>query len=220
MKISQSLATVCLLSLGLATQAATPASVFDSLTNRQNWTWKTFQNLPKASGDSNGISKDQNAKGRYYLARSLGGVQDVTAYGSQSAPNVVVFYSGGWGTQDENSLLKLSDVVNTNNLTKLNSTCNFGKVTDSYKGKDSSGHRFSGTNYIDYQTVYKWSQAGRQPLYVVALKGGGWVETSVFNQGLNASVIVTPDYKALGSIIARHGWHKNNAGKLVSCKVS
>lgn len=220
MNILNSLAIgLVLLIAGNANAGNNVQPIFEKLTVPQNWVWQTFNNLPKTAYYKDGMKKDQYKTGNFYLERDLQGYSNasITAYGPKNAPNEVVFYAGGWGTTEERGLLKLTDVVNTSNLTKLNSNCNFGKIEEKYKGKDDSGHRYQGMNYIDSQTIYKWTRANAKPLYVVALRGGGYVETSVLNQGINSSVIVVNDIKNLNSAIATHGWNKAKNGKKVIC---
>lgn len=194
--------------------------IFENLTQSQGWTWQTLAQLPKSPDDS-GLTKDVNQADRYYLERTLSAYSNgsITGYGSRSAPDEVVFHSGGWGTTDTKGLLKLTDIINPNALTLLKSNCNFGKIEDNYSGKDEQGNRFQGTNYVDYQKIYQWSRPAAKPLYVVALQGGGYLETSVMNQGFTSSVIVVPKLSQINTAIMLHGWHRNQNGKLITCQV-
>lgn len=211
--------TLSLLAMGVAQMAYAEnyQPLIEPFTTAKNWTWHTVKSLPNAG--SNTLAKDPNFKGRYSIANSLSSANNssFTAYGTQSAPNTLVFSSGGWGTGDVDNLIKLADVVNPANLSKVKSNCNFGKITDNYQGKDEGGHRFSGSNYIDYQNIYKWTRTGSTPLYVVEQRGGGWVDTSVHNAGVSSTIIVTPSLAQLKTAIVQHGWHKSQAGKLVAC---
>ncbi|MFW2178350.1 MULTISPECIES: hypothetical protein [unclassified Moraxella] len=194
--------------------------MFTMLTTPSNWTWQTFNTLANTTAKG-GLKKDQNVANRFYLERAITGYTNatITAYGDKSAPNEVVFYSGGWRTTSDKGLLKLSDVVNTAELTQVKSNCNFGKIEDKYTGKDTLGKAFKGVNYIESQTIYKWSKGTAKPLYVVAMRGGGSMQTSVLNQGMNSTVIVVPNVKDLNGAIALHGWNKEKNGKKVTCKV-
>lgn len=214
------LATVFLTSTAYA---ANYQPIFEKFTDAKNWTWLTFQTLPKSPNDFNILRKDANFPNRYSIEHTLKDGR-ITAYGSQSAPNTLVFYSGGWGTTNPANLITLSDVVNPSNLTKLKSNCNFGKISDNYTAKDLRGNRVTGTNYIEYQNVYKWSRTGSTPLFVIEQRGGGMMRggsaQQANQQGINSSIIITPNLSQLNTAITQHGWHKNRAGKLVSCQFS
>lgn len=194
--------------------------IFERLTTPSNWQWQTFNNLPKTKTYAQGVKQDRNNVSRYYLERELAGYRNslVTAYGNKTAPNEVVFYSGGWGTTNKAALVKLSDVVNPANLKSIKSNCNFGRIEDRYAGKDKAGKYFSGMNYIDSQTIYQWTRGNAKPLYVVAMTGGGLLKTNVSKQGVNSTVIVVPQLANLNNAIALHGWNKDKNGNRVTCR--
>lgn len=166
------------------------------------WQWQTFQNIPNIDeDDSREIQQDGVHKSRYSLSYSLDSKRNVQMeiHGSNKNPQVVIISSGGWGFHELNQLWKL-DFKGAN---KLKSNCNFAKST--VKDDDS-------TSWIDEQTVYAYTMPNAHTLYIVASSGGGTVETSVFNYGVNRQYIITPHKQQLSVWIQQYGWNTNAKG--------
>lgn len=175
--------------------------------SNQSWKWSGFESIPKGGMyEQKAASGYDGSKNRYSLGRGIVDNKSITLIGSKAAPEVIKFESG-YGEGDD--LWKLSQILNTANVTKLKSNCNLKNITTG--GGESTGD--SGDT-LEYQNFYKWQRDGSQPLYIAESKGEGYVITSVFNSYNWKNYTVVRDPKLFNKYDV---WNTLKNGKAVSC---
>lgn len=175
------------------------------------WQWVGLEKLPNPQNSYSQKASNQYSenKSAYTLSRSIVGEKAIEARGPKAGPNVI-FFTSGYGEGDE--LWKLSQIVNTANVSKLKSNCTLKNITTSSKDSDvETGET------LEYQNFYKWQRAGSQPLYIAESKGEGHVITSVFNSYNWKNYTVVRDPKLFNKYDV---WNTTKNGKKVTCSFS
>lgn len=185
------------------------------------WHWSQFESLPRDyEYEKAKASPDINKKARYMVSRTIDSERNMSidVYGTKQRPEVVVLSSAGYGFHEPESLWKL----NEKDMKRLNSNCNFGKITitSHYKDKEVHWGTIEQTNWIDYQRILSYSTAKNHPLYIVSSSGGGSVVTATFSSGINTKYIFTPYKDKLPEYIKEFGWNTTKQKKKVKCTVS
>lgn len=178
--------------------------------SKQSWKWSGFESLPTNGMYQQKASNEYSVnKNEYTLSRGIVGQKSISIKGSKAAPEVIKFESG-YGEGDE--LWQLSQIVNSNNITKLKSNCALKNISTG--GGESTGD--SG-NTLEYQNFYKWQRAGSQPLYIAESKGEGYVISGVFNSYNWKDYTVVRDPKLFKK---NDIWNTLKNGKKVNCTFS
>lgn len=178
--------------------------------SNQSWKWSDFESMPTGGMYQQKASNQYSTnKSEYTLSRGIVAEKSIELTGTKSGPNVIKFTSD-YGEGDD--LWKLSQIVNTANVTKLRSNCNLKDV--SIGGGESSG---DSSDTLEYQNFYNWQRAGSQPLYIAESKGEGYVLTSVFNSYNWKNYTVVRDPKLFNKYDV---WNTLKNGKEVTCTFS
>ncbi len=170
-----------------------------------SWKWSKLKNLPLVV--TNEIKPFNNSQ-QYTLNQDFVDGKSIEGHGSKHSIHYLTFYSSkNYGQQP----WELSQIINPKNVSIMKSNCNLRDVSIQKGEPETEG---SSSEYLNYQTIYKWHRKGNKPLYIAEISAEGYIITSTFQPYDSKRYIIAP---TLDKLSKAQLWNTNHKGEKIRC---